>query len=82
MDRSKKDGGLPPDSVVQTVDEIMKDSVRLIEKYNDTSFQSMKRIALAPCSPFSVQLNFWKKVQSLAATVQSPTAHTSLRNSG
>jgi hypothetical protein len=54
MDRSKKDGGLPPDSVVQTVDEIMKDSVRLIEKYQDTSFGSMKRIALAPCSPFSV----------------------------
>ena len=54
MDRSRKDGGLPPDSVVQSVDEIMKDSVRLIEKYQDNSFGSMKRIALAPCSPFSV----------------------------
>ncbi|MBU5627522.1 8-oxoguanine deaminase [Oscillibacter sp. MSJ-2] len=54
MDLSKKDGGLPPDSVVQTVDEIMADSVRLIERYHDDSFGSMRRIALAPCSPFSV----------------------------
>ena len=54
MDLSKKDGGLPPDSVVQTVDEIMKDSARLIEKWNDKSFGSMRTVALAPCSPFSV----------------------------
>lgn len=54
MDLSKKDGGLPPDSVVQTVDEIMRDSARLIERYHDPSFGSMHRVALAPCSPFSV----------------------------
>ncbi len=54
MDLSKKDGGLPPDTVVQTVDEIMKDSARLIEKWNDKSFGSMRTVALAPCSPFSV----------------------------
>lgn len=54
MDLSKKDGGLPPDTVVQTVDEIMKDSARLIEKWNDRSFGSMRTVALAPCSPFSV----------------------------
>ena len=54
MDLSVKDGGLPPDSVVQTVDEIMNDSIDLIDKYHDTSFRSKRRIALAPCSPFSV----------------------------
>lgn len=54
MDLSKKDGGLPPDSVVQTIDEILKDSERLVEKYHDTSEFSMRQIALAPCSPFSV----------------------------
>ena len=54
MDLSKKDGGLPPDSVVQSIDEIMADSARLIEAYHDPSFQSMHRVALAPCSPFSV----------------------------
>ena len=66
MDRSKKDGGLPPDSVVQTVDEIMKDSVRLIEKYEDKSFGSMKRIALAPCSPFSVSEDLLRESAILA----------------
>ena len=66
MDRSRKDGGLPPDSVVQSVDEIMKDSVRLIEKYQDTSFGSMKRIALAPCSPFSVSEDLLRESAVLA----------------
>ena len=54
MDLSRKDGGLPPDSVVQTVDEIMKDSARVIEAYHDPAYGSMRQVALAPCSPFSV----------------------------
>lgn len=66
MDRSKKDGGLPPDSVVQTVDEILKDSMNLIEKYQDSSFQSMNRIALAPCSPFSVSEDLLRESAKLA----------------
>ncbi|MBQ0059760.1 MAG: 8-oxoguanine deaminase [Lachnospiraceae bacterium] len=66
MDLSKKDGGLPPDTVVQTVDEIMKDSVELIEKYQDNSFQSMNRIALAPCSPFSVSEDLLRESAILA----------------
>ena len=66
MDRSKKDGGLPPDSVVQTVDEIIRDSVDLIGKYHDNSFQSMHRIALAPCSPFSVSADLLRESAVLA----------------
>lgn len=54
MSLSKKDGGLPPDSVVQNVNTILKDSERLIKKYHDKSEFSMRQIALAPCSPFSV----------------------------
>lgn len=54
MSLSKKDGGLPPDTVVQNVDEILRDSERLIDKYHDNSKYSMRQIALAPCSPFSV----------------------------
>ncbi len=54
MSLSKKDGGLPPDSVVQTVDEILRDSEYLIDKYHDKSRYSMRQVALAPCSPFSV----------------------------
>ena len=66
MDLSRKDGGLPPDSVVQSVDAIMKDSARLIEKYHDVSFQSMCRIALAPCSPFSVSADLLRQSALLA----------------
>lgn len=54
MSLSKKDGGLPPDSVVQTDDEIMQEFERIVAKYHDKSKHSMLRIALAPCSPFSV----------------------------
>ncbi|MCK5570570.1 MAG: amidohydrolase family protein, partial [Spirochaetes bacterium] len=54
MSLSRKDGGLPPDSVVQTEDEILKDSQRVIKKYHDNSDFSMGKIILAPCSPFSV----------------------------
>lgn len=66
MDLSVKDGGLPPDSVVQTVDEIMTDSARLIEKYHDTSCGAMHRIALAPCSPFSVSAELLRQSAILA----------------
>ena len=66
MDLSRKDGGLPPDSVVQSVDEIMSDSVQLIAKYHDPSFQSMRRLALAPCSPFSVSADLLRESAVLA----------------
>ena len=66
MDLSVKDGGLPPDSVVQTVDEIMTDSARVIEKYHDASFGSMQQVALAPCSPFSVSAELLKQSAILA----------------
>ena len=66
MDLSVKDGGLPPDSVVQTIDEIMDDSARLIEAYHDASFGSMRQIALAPCSPFSVSAELLRQSAILA----------------
>ncbi len=66
MDLSKKDGGLPPDTVVQTVDEIMKDSAAVIEKYHDASYGAMHRVALAPCSPFSVTADLLRQSAILA----------------
>ncbi|MCL4459623.1 MAG: 8-oxoguanine deaminase [Chloroflexi bacterium] len=47
-------GGLPPDDVVQSEEEILQDSERLINKHHDPRPLSMLRISLAPCSPFSV----------------------------
>ena len=66
MDLSVKDGGLPPDSVVQTVDEIMADSVRCIENYHDARYGAMHRLALAPCSPFSVSAELLRQSAILA----------------
>ena len=66
MDLSKKDGGLPPDSVVQTVDEILQDSARIIEIYHDASYGAMHRVALAPCSPFSVSADLLRQSAILA----------------
>ncbi|MDH4985459.1 8-oxoguanine deaminase [Aminobacter anthyllidis] len=54
MTRSVEDGGLPPASVVQREDDILDDSIRLVEKFHDASPGSMRRLALAPCSLFSV----------------------------
>ncbi|GAN90105.1 hydroxydechloroatrazine ethylaminohydrolase [Gluconobacter frateurii M-2] len=54
MTRSVEDGGLPPASVVQDEDTILADSERLVHAYHDASPGAMGRVALAPCSLFSV----------------------------
>ena len=66
MSLSKKDGGLPPDSVVQTEDEILADCQQMIETYHDPEPLAMLRIALAPCSPFSVTLDLMRESVKLA----------------
>jgi cytosine/adenosine deaminase-related metal-dependent hydrolase len=55
MTVSTKDGGLPPDSVVQDEDTVLADSERLVGAHHDPAPASMLRVALAPCSPFSVR---------------------------
>ena len=69
MDRSQKDGGLPPDSVVQSVDAILADSRDAVEKYHDPAFGSMRRVALAPCSPFSVSGTLLRESAALARSL-------------
>lgn len=54
MSLSKKDGGLPPEEVVQKEEEILADSRRIIEKFHDSKPFAMQRVVLSPCSPFSV----------------------------
>jgi cytosine/adenosine deaminase-related metal-dependent hydrolase len=66
MSLSVKDGGLPPDSVVQDDDEILADSQRLVETHHDPGWGSMVRIALAPCSPFSVTPELMRRTAELA----------------
>jgi cytosine/adenosine deaminase-related metal-dependent hydrolase len=66
MSLSKKDGGLPPDEVVQTEEEILTDSQRVIEKFHDYEPFAMQRVVLAPCSPFSVTENLLRESIKLA----------------
>ena len=66
MSLSEKDGGLPPDLVVQSETEILADCRRVIEQYHDSAPLSMLRIALAPCSPFSVTASLMRESIDLA----------------
>jgi cytosine/adenosine deaminase-related metal-dependent hydrolase len=66
MSLSEKEGGLPPDSVVQTEEEILNDSQRVIEKFHDYQPFAMKRVVLSPCSPFSVSENLLRESIKLA----------------
>jgi 8-oxoguanine deaminase len=54
MNLSQKDGGLPPDSVVQDRDAILADSERVLKLFHDPGPGAQIRVALAPCSPFSI----------------------------
>ena len=66
MSLGEKDGGLPPDSVVQTEEEILSDSQRVIEKFHNSRPFAMQRVVLAPCSPFSVTENLLRESIKLA----------------
>jgi 8-oxoguanine deaminase len=66
MSLGESQGGLPPDSVVDTEENILKDSQRLIEKYHDAKPGAMTQIVLAPCSPFSVTTELMKQSAKLA----------------
>lgn len=59
-------GGLPPDEAVEEEDDILRDSLRLIETYHDPAPFAMLRIVLAPCSPFSVTTGLMRQSAVLA----------------
>lgn len=66
MSLSRKDGGLPPDTVVQTTEEILRSSQRMVETYHDPSPFAMRQVVLAPCSPFSVTGDLMRQTALLA----------------
>ena len=66
MNLSVRDGGLPPESVVQDEDTILADSARVVAKHHERGEQAMVQIALAPCSPFSVTTSLMQKTAELA----------------
>ncbi len=66
MSLGESNGGLPPDSVVDSEEVILKDSQRLIEQYHDPNIGAMTRVVLAPCSPFSVTGELMKQSAQMA----------------
>jgi cytosine/adenosine deaminase-related metal-dependent hydrolase len=66
MDRGQKDGGLPPDSVVEDRDEILTATEAAIDRWHDPSADSMLQIVVAPCSPFSVSGELMRDAAELA----------------
>ncbi len=66
MNFSQKDGGLPPDSVVQDEQAILADCERVLSRYHDRADGAMIQVALAPCSPFSVTKQLMRESAALA----------------
>ena len=80
MDLSEKDGGLPPDSVVQSLDEILTASSDAVNRWHNPDPGAMVRIALAPCSPFSVTTDLLRE-SALLARELGVRMHTHLAES-
>lgn len=66
MSIGESDGGLPPDSLVQREQDILKDSIRVVDKFHDPKPGAMVRVGIAPCSPFSVSRDLMRDAALLA----------------
>lgn len=76
MTLGRSQGGLPPDHVIQSEDEILADSQRLIETYHDPSRYSMCRLVLAPCAPFNVTERILVESARMARSFDGVRLHT------
>ncbi len=66
MSIGESDGGLPPDALVEREDDILNDSIRVIDQFHDPSDGAMIRVGVAPCSPFSVSRELMRDAAILA----------------
>jgi cytosine/adenosine deaminase-related metal-dependent hydrolase len=66
MSLGQSKGGLPPDDCVESEDAILRDCVRVIERFHDPKPGSMLQIVLAPCSPFSVTADLMRESAKMA----------------
>ena len=77
MSLGESEGGLPPDSVTEDEEAILRDTRRVIEEYHDAERYAMQRIVVAPCSPFSVTPDLMRESAKLARSY-GVTLHTHL----
>ena len=76
MSLGESKGGLPPDAITENEDAILLDCRRIVETFHDASRYSMTRVAIAPCSPFSVTENLMRESADLARSFgQSANVH-------
>lgn len=66
MDLGRSAGGLPPDHVVEGIDQILGATSEAVDRFHDPSADSMLRVGVAPCSPFSVTTQLLTEAASLA----------------
>ncbi|HEV2783732.1 MAG TPA: 8-oxoguanine deaminase [Actinophytocola sp.] len=66
MDRGESKGGLPPDSIVESMDDALAGTEAAIDRYHDPSPGAMVRVAVGPCSPFSVTPELMSAAMELA----------------
>jgi cytosine/adenosine deaminase-related metal-dependent hydrolase len=66
MSLGESRGGLPPDSVVEDEEAILADTEAMIKRFHDPAPGSMCRVAVAPCSPFSVTPELMRESAALA----------------
>jgi cytosine/adenosine deaminase-related metal-dependent hydrolase len=66
MDRGEKDGGLPPDFAVETLEGALAATAATVDEHHDASFDAMTQVAVAPCSPFSVSTQLLRQGAELA----------------
>ena len=78
MSLGQSAGGLPPDELVDNEDAILTESQRLLETWHDPQPHAMIRLALAPCSPFSVSADLMRQSARLARTYHKVGLHTHL----
>ena len=77
MSVGRSQGGLPPDEVVESEQAILADSERLVGRWHDPGRHSMRRIVLAPCSPFSVSRELMRD-SAVLARERGVSLHTHL----
>ncbi|HEY0696502.1 MAG TPA: amidohydrolase family protein, partial [Micromonospora sp.] len=66
MDLGRASGGLPPDDLVESLDQALAGTAEAIDKHHDPAFDAMVRVAVAPCSPFSVSGELMRQAAALA----------------
>lgn len=71
MSLGESKGGLPPDRVVEIESAILRDSRRVVEEYHDPAPFAMRRVVIAPCSPFTVSPDLMRESAKLARSFEA-----------